>query len=43
MADKRTTILIDENTLLKVKLHCINNGISIKDFLTEAINEKLNK
>lgn len=43
MAEKRTTILIDDKVFKKLKMHCAEKGISIKDFLTEAINEKLNK
>lgn len=43
MAEKRTTILIDDNVFKKLKICCAENGISIKEFITNAINEKLNK
>lgn len=43
MAEKRTTIMIDDNVFKKLKIHCAETGKSIKDFITDAINEKLNK
>lgn len=43
MAEKRTTIMIDDNVFKKLKIHCAETGTSIKEFITDAINEKLNK
>jgi hypothetical protein len=43
MANKRTTIFLDDNVFVELKVYCAKNNISIKEFLCDAINEKLNK
>ena len=39
---KRLTIELDEDVFSALKIYCINNNISMKDFLTEYIKSKIN-
>lgn len=39
---KRLTIELEEDLLNNFKIYCINNDISMKDFLTDYIKSKLN-
>lgn len=41
--NKRTTIVMDANIYKQAKLHCTRNGISIKDFMNDAIQKKLDQ
>ncbi len=39
----RTSIDISKDLMKEVKMFCVNNDISIKEFVVIAIKEKLNK
>lgn len=41
MSEKRTTVHLENELYLKVKVYCIKNNISFKKFINDAINEKL--
>lgn len=43
MTSVRTSIDIDKDLIKEVKIHCVNNDMSIKEFIVVAIKEKLNK
>ena len=38
---KKTTIVVDEKILEKVKEYCSLNGVTLADFMQEALNEHL--
>lgn len=40
--NKRITIEVPEDMFYKIKVYCAEQKISIKDFLTNIIKEKLN-
>lgn len=37
----RTSLYVDKDLYVKMKLYCLENDIFIKDFLNEIIKEKL--
>lgn len=43
MTSVRTSVDIDKELMKEVKIHCVNNNMSIKEFIVMAIKEKLNK
>ena len=38
---KRITIEVDEEMFYKIKVYCAENKVSLKDFITNLIKEKL--
>ena len=40
---KRFTIEVNDELYKKLKIFCVQNDISMKEFITEAIKEKLEK
>ena len=41
--EKYFTCAIDKELYKKLKLHCIENNVKLKDFINNAIKEKLEK
>ena len=41
--DKRFTIILSDGLYKKMKILCVQNDISLKEFITQAIKEKLEK
>lgn len=41
--DKRFTIILSDELYKKMKILCVQNDISLKEFITQAIKEKLEK
>lgn len=41
--DKRFTIILSDELYKKMKILCVQNDVSMKEFITEAIKEKLEK
>lgn len=39
--NKRITIEVDEEMFYKIKVYCAENKVSLKDFITNLIKEKL--
>ncbi|VVB80273.1 Uncharacterised protein [uncultured archaeon] len=43
MVRKTTSLKIDEDLWKKVKIHCINEGFEISDFVEKTLREELRK
>lgn len=43
MVDDRITVVVGKDFKKKVKLHCIKNNISIKEYIIMLVEKDLNK
>ena len=41
--DKRTTVYIDSELYTKAKVFCIENDVSLRDLINDALTEKIKK